>query len=81
MQKVNLYRYDNEDGSVTVTPIQRNPTDPVYKMRLIADEGKILTDGEYKTPCIDCTLEDVDRWYEINDPNEPIAEEEVNYNE
>ena len=81
MIKVNLYKYLNEDGSITVTPVQHEVSDLVYKMRLIADEGKILTDGVDETPCSDCALEDIDKWYEINDPDCPIIEEEVNYNE
>ena len=78
MQKVNLYRYENEDGSITVTPIQRNPDDLVYKLRLIANEGKILTNGERETPCTDCALDDVDRWTEIDEPSPiPASEEEA----
>lgn len=76
MQKVNLYRYENEDGSITVTPVQREASDPVYKMRLIAEDGKILTDGASETPCTDCTLEDVDKWYEKDEPS-PAPEEEA----
>lgn len=76
MQKVNLYRYNNEDESVTVTPIQRDPADPIYKMRLIADEGKVLTDGERTTPCTDCAFDEVDEWTEIDEPS-PAPEEEA----
>lgn len=77
MQKVNLYRYENEDGSITVTPVQREASDPVYKMRLIAEDGKILTDGASETPCTDCTLDEVDRWTEIAEPPAPTPEEEA----
>lgn len=81
MIKVNLYKYLNEDGSITVTPVQHEVSDLVYKMRLIADEGKILTDGVDETPCSDCALDEIDRWYEIDDPGYLITEEEVNSNE
>lgn len=66
MQTVNLYRYEDAD-SITITPEKRNPTDPIYCYRLIADDGKILTDGEMETPCID--THDPWKWSEIDDPN------------
>ena len=43
---VYLYRYFNEDGSVSVGPIKRNETDEPYKLRIIADEGyELYFDG------------------------------------
>ena len=73
MKTVNLYRYEDVDG-ITITPEKRNPTDPIYCYRLIADDGKILTDGEMETPCID--THEPWKWSEIDDPNQELLQEE-----
>lgn len=61
MQVITLYKYYREDGGITVSP---NKPDAEYTEmhRLIADEGKILTDGTTQTPCAD--VEDLEPWYE-----------------
>ena len=42
-----LYRYENEDNSVTITPIPRNERDPIHSYRLVADEGcELYYNGE-----------------------------------
>jgi hypothetical protein len=76
MQKVNLYRYE-ENGTVIITPNRRNEIDIPSRMRLIADENCILTDGTTETPARDVMLEDVDKWHEINAETE--AAEASNY--
>ena len=53
MQIINLYRYENSDGSVSVTPTKRDESDEVWSYRVIADEGKGITDGNIVTECID----------------------------
>jgi len=72
MQKINLYRYEEEDGSITITPKKRNETDTPYKKRLIVDEGYILTDGEIETPCIDIDFSDENKWNEVSSINEEV---------
>lgn len=67
MQIVNLYKYENQDGSTTITPNRRNPDDEIYCYRLIADEGKLLKKGDVITPCID--THEVEGWIEIDDPD------------
>ncbi len=37
------------------------------RFRLIADEGKILTDGEIKGYVVDIAEADVDKWSEVDD--------------
>lgn len=69
MIKVNLYRYNEEDGSVTITPNKRHD-DIAYKERLIAEEGYILSDNVVKTNCIDIDFADEDKWQEIEETNE-----------
>jgi hypothetical protein len=65
MQKIDLYRYEESNGMVTVTPNKRNETDIPSRMRLIADENAILTDGTVETPVVDVMLDEVDKWTEI----------------
>lgn len=75
MVTVKLYVYQRGDGGITVSP--RELVGDEYKdyrltdaegYRLIADEGKMLTNGEYITPCID--VESTEGWYEIDAPIE-----------
>jgi hypothetical protein len=70
MQKVDLYRYEENNGMVTITPNRRNETDTPRRMRLIADENCILTDGTTKTPAVDVMLGEVDKWQEIGSADE-----------
>jgi hypothetical protein len=67
MQRVNLYRYEDENGVVTITPNPRTETDIPSRLRLVADEGMILTDGNTKTPVVDILPEEEGNWHEITD--------------
>ena len=67
MQIVNLYRYEDENGVVTITPNPRVETDEPSRLRLIADEEMILTDDNTKTPAKDVMLDEKDNWHEIPD--------------
>lgn len=73
MQKITLYKYTRADGGITVSP---NKPDCEYTemYRLVADEGKVLTDGENTTSCTD--TEDVSKWEEIDDIETEEATEE-----
>lgn len=62
----NLYRYTDGDR-VIVTPTRKRKTDKIHGYRLIADEGMILVNGDYKTPCIDVLPDHKDDWQEIED--------------
>ena len=67
-----IYRFVREDGGVTVSP-DKPEVDYIEKVRLIADEGKVLTqDGETTYSCID--VDSTDGWYEIDAPAEPVYE-------
>ena len=70
MQKVNLYIYKESNGMTTITPNKRNETDTPSRMRLIADENCILTDGTTETPARDVKLDEVDKWQEIGSADE-----------
>lgn len=88
MQTINLYKYERPNGGTTVSPVK--PDGEYTKMvRLIADEGKVLTkDGENFTTCID--TDTADGWYEVDDPEGEATDEDyqaaledlgVNFNE
>ena len=67
MQIIPLYKYERADGGTTVSPIK--PECEYTEMyRLVADEGKILTNGEITTSCTD--VEIADGWSEIDEPKE-----------
>jgi hypothetical protein len=67
-----LYRYTRADGGVTVSP-NKPECEYTEMYRLIADEGKALTDGEIITPCID--VDSTDGWSEIDAPEDDGPEE------
>lgn len=74
MQTITLYRYARQDGGVTVSPTMP-PDGTAYdtRYRLIADEGKALTDGVTTTTCTDA--DSADGWTEIPAPPEEDADE------
>ena len=73
MEKKILYRFTRPDGGVTVSP-EKPDTEYTEMFRLIADEGKLLTqDGETMTSCVD--TDTVEGWYEVDAPEEPAEEE------
>ena len=73
MEKKILYRFTRPDGGVTVSP-EKPDTEYTEMFRLIADEGKLLTqDGENMTSCVD--TDTVEGWYEVDAPEEPAEEE------
>ena len=68
MQTITLYKYIREDGGVTVSPIKPNSA-YTEMYRLIADEGKVLTqDGINLAACIDTNT--TEGWYEIDEPKD-----------
>lgn len=75
MQKVKLYKYEEANGMVTITPDRRNDTDLPSRMRLIADENMLLTNGIKELGVIDVALDEVIQWTEIEDTSENIGGE------
>lgn len=63
MQIVNLYRYTRTDGGVTVSTIMPD-CEYTLRYRLIADDGKALTNGTKTAKCID--TDTFDGWEEID---------------
>jgi hypothetical protein len=67
MEIIILYRLIRPDGGITVTPIEPEQ----YKStlyRLVADEGKILVNGDVETECVD--TDSAEGWIEIDKPIE-----------
>ncbi len=67
MQTITLYRYTRPDGGISVSPIKPN-VEYTEMVRLIADEGKALTDGTNTTMCID--VSSAEGWTEIDAPKD-----------
>lgn len=67
MKKTKYYRYLGRNGTITsivlleqVTPI------PMYELK--ASQGKILTNGEETAAIKMVFLDELEDWYEIDDP-------------
>ena len=67
MQIIPLYKYERENGGTTVSPIKPN-CKYTEMYRLVADEGKALTNGDIITSCVDA--ESTEEWVEIDEPKE-----------
>lgn len=66
MQIITLYRYNIDDGGITVSPIKSDHELYTTMFRIVADEGKLIAlDGENTTSCTDA--ESADGWYEVED--------------
>lgn len=65
MQVKTLYKTIRPDGGITVSPNRPESGDYTELLRLISDEGKLLTqNGSDTTPCAD--VESAEGWYEID---------------
>ena len=73
MQTITLYRYSRADGGVSISPVKPD-ADYTALVRLVADEGMVLTDGKNFTSCIDTTTPDV--WFEVADTDNAATEED-----
>jgi hypothetical protein len=67
----NLYKTGN-----AVVPTPSYEGQPVHAYRLVADKGKILTNGEIIADVIDISIADLDNWTEIEDPDDTEADAE-----
>lgn len=71
MQKTKLYRYAGVGGTID-SPILLDATHEV-RLRISADEGMVLTDGEATVSVIDIPADELERWTEIPEPVEAEA--------
>lgn len=60
-----LYRFLREDGGITESPDKPDYANYTIRFRLIASDGKLLTNGIVETFCID--VDSTDGWTEIDD--------------
>ena len=68
MIKKDLYRYTGRNGSITsLVHLDDAKYYPMY--RLIAEDGKALTNGEQIVKSIDIFAEDLGKWTEIDEEN------------
>ena len=63
-----LYRFLREDGGFTESPDKPDGAEYTTRFRLIASDGKLLTDGTTETFCID--VDSAEGWSEIDVPDE-----------
>lgn len=71
-----LYRYENADDSITITPIQKNEGDLIHQYRLIADEGyELYYNGENKGITV-LDVSSVESWTQELIPKEENKEVE-----
>ena len=68
MKKLERYRYLGRNGIVT-TSVYLDGNEPIFMYLLIADEGKLLTDGERVLMQTEIFAEDLSKWTEIDNPN------------
>ena len=66
MIKKNLYRYFGRNGMITSLVLLDN-IEHLLMYRLIADEGKMLTNGELLVKSIDIFADDLSKWTEIEE--------------
>lgn len=67
MRIVTLYRYRLDNGSTVVSPVKPD-CEYTTSLRLVADDGKVLTDGTTVTSCVDTNS--AEGWTEIDAPDE-----------
>ena len=67
MLRIPLYRFTRPSGGVTVSPVMPD-TEYTQLVRLVAEEGCILTDGTTATACID--TDNPDAWTEVAELSE-----------
>ena len=64
-----MYRYLGRNGIIT-SPILVDPTAPIPMVSLVAEKGKILTNGQKKLYSVTVFEDEVSNWTEIDDPGQ-----------
>ena len=68
MKKIKLYRYVGRNGFIT-TPILLDDIKHYVYYKIIPEYGKLITNGEKSLSYTIIPEEELDQWYEIDDPN------------
>jgi hypothetical protein len=63
-----LYRYLGRNGIIT-SPVLLEKIDPIMMYELLPSPGKMLTDGDIIVPTKLVFADELEDWYEIDDPN------------
>ena len=66
MQTITMYRYVRADGGTTVS-FTKPDVEYTETYRLVADEGRLMTDGTEYTICVDTDV--ISNWIEVDDIN------------
>ena len=72
----NLYKIIRADGGVTISTTKPDG-DYIPYLRLVADEGKAMTNGTISAPVIDVPEGDQNLWTEIDDEDADMTAEEI----
>lgn len=72
----NLYRYETDIG-VVITPDAHAETDQPHGLRLIAEDGMAITNGNDIVSCVDVAQEAATQWHDCADPEAAAEEEEA----
>lgn len=72
----NLYKIIRPDGGVTISTTKPDG-DYIPYLRLVADEGKAMTNGTLSCPVIDVPEGDQGLWTEIEDGEAEMTPEEI----
>lgn len=67
MIKTKLYKYLGRNGNI-VTPILLEKVEPIPMVKIVADAGKVLTNGEEQAKIKTLFLDELEEWYEIDNP-------------
>ena len=73
MTTINLYT----GGGVSLSPLNGEGRYLSNYVRLVAGEGKAVTNGNVISQCIDVLATDVSNWTEIDEPGEELTPEET----
>ncbi len=68
MKRKNLYKFERPGGGYTVSPVKPDNGDFWRRYRLIAEDGKAITNGEITTTVID--VESYAGWHDCEPPDE-----------
>lgn len=66
MRKELLYTYLGTNGTIT-SPVHLEDIYYVRKLKLTADRGKVLTNGDIETYSVIIAEDELDRWREISE--------------
>ena len=73
-----LYRYENADGSISITPNKRNEGDEIHSYSIVADEEYELYHNGENQHITSLYVKDTSGWTQELMPEEPSDDEALN---